>query len=123
LTKIKRGTGKMEFFSNFDYIKSKYYDGYVVAKELHELIKKEKEITMSYKQFCIYFKEFIFKKDERFFSTGVKKDNIIPAKEIENSIISNPKVEPQKIKKIISGETNKKKFNPHTVEINEDDII
>ena len=113
----------MEFFSNFDYIKSKYYDGFVVASELFKLIKEEKNITMSYRQFTEYFNKYILSQDERFFSTGVKKDNINPAKEIENSIISNPKVEPQKIKKIISGETNKKKFNPHTVEINEDDII
>lgn len=109
----------MEFFSNFDYIKSKYDFGYVVATELYKLVKEEKNITMSYKQFSIYFREYLFKKDERFFSSAVK--NKIEPDEI---IAAAPaKIANSKIKKIVSGDPAKKKYNPHTREINEADRI
>ena len=71
---MERGNAKIEFFSNYDYIQDLYYKkGLVVAKRLYEILQNEEKITMSYKQFNTYFQEFIFKKDERFFSSGVKK--------------------------------------------------
>ena len=74
MNKIKRGTGKIEFFTNLDYIEKKYYAGYVVAKELYNLTKKEKNITMSYKQFSIYFKKYIFSQDKRFTNQDISKN-------------------------------------------------
>jgi prolyl oligopeptidase PreP (S9A serine peptidase family) len=112
---MQRGTAKVQFFSNYDYIKDLYYKRvFVVAKHLYELLKKEEIISMSYKQFNRYFQEFIFSKDERFFNS-----NIIQNKTVEQKVIDKA----PKIKKIIVGEKKHKPYNPHTREINPKDIL
>lgn len=114
MDKIKRGTGKIEFFSNLDYLETKYYNGYVIAKELYILTKKEKNITMSYKQFSIYFKRYIFSQDKRFTNSEVTQNKSIEQKETNKT---------PKIKKIIAGDKKNKHYNPHTREIDPNDII
>lgn len=125
MTKIKKGTGKIEFFANLNFIKDKYYnDGYVVATEMHRLLKEEKNITMSYKQFAIYFKEFIINQDERFLSSAVKKQEYKTTKKLENSEEKKPSEKTPKVKKIVVGADKKKpSFNPHIVEIKPEDIL
>jgi hypothetical protein len=124
---MERGNAKIEFFSNYDYIQDLYYKkGLVVAKRLYEILQNEEKITMSYKQFNTYFQEFIFKKDERFFSSGVKEKDKTKVKNnlVENEDLTNKIFETPKVKKIIVGGDKKKKFyNPHTVNINEEDIL
>lgn len=124
---MERGNAKIEFFSNYDYIQDLYYKkGLVVAKRLYEILQNEEKITMSYKQFNTYFQEFIFKKDERFFSSGVKEKNKTKVKNnlVQNEDLTNKNFETPKVKKIIvGGEKKKKSYNPHTVNINEEDIL
>ena len=122
--KLRAGDAKIEFFSNFDYIKEKYYDGFVVATKLYELVKKEKKISMKYVQFNKYFQEHIYKKDERFFSSGDKKEDKNPSKNFEKPEEQKPSIKTPKIKKIDIGADKKKtKFNPHTTEIKKEDIL
>jgi UDP-N-acetyl-D-mannosaminuronic acid transferase (WecB/TagA/CpsF family) len=116
--KLRAGDAKIEFFSNFDYIKEKYYDGIVVATKLFELTKKEKKISMKYVQFNKYFQEHIYKKDERFFSFGDKQK--IKTESIEK-IETNEELKVKKI--IVGGDKSKKSFNPHTIKIDEKDIL
>lgn len=115
---MQRGTAKVQFFTNYDYIKDLYYKrGFVVAKHLYELLKKEEIISMSYKQFNRYFQEFIFSKDERFSTSKVVKENSNSIDKINEQTIT------PKIKKIIAGDKKHKRYNPHTREINPEDIL
>jgi len=110
---MHRGDAKIQFFTNYNYIKSLYYErGFVVAKHLYNLLQKEEKISISYKQFNRYFQEFIFSKDERFSKVS---------KEINKPLIIK---EPPKVKKIVVGDNNKKKnFNPHTTKISPENIL
>jgi len=120
MNKIKRGTGKIEFFTNLDYIEKKYYAGYVVAKELYNLTKKEKNITMSYKQFSIYFKKYIFSQDKRFTNQDISKNESNLSNKLEEQKVID---KTPKIRKIIVGDKKHKPYNPHTREIDPKDII
>ena len=112
---MQRGTAKVQFFSNYDYIKDLYYKrGLVVAKHLYELLKKEEIISMSYKQFNRYFQEFIFNKDKRFSISNIVQNKTAELKETDKT---------PKIKKIIAGDKKHKPYNPHTREINPEDIL
>lgn len=52
---MHRGDAKIQFFTNYDHIKSLYYEqDFVVAKHLYNLLQKEEKISMSYKQFKRY---------------------------------------------------------------------
>lgn len=118
MKKLKKGSGKIEFFSNFDFIKQKYYDGNVVATELHSILKKEKNINLSYRQFTEYLNKYIISQDTRF-SFGAPKENVLTAKEKKED-----EVPVMKAKKIIAGDKHKrKKFNPHIKEVKKEDII
>ena len=115
---MQRGDAKVQFFTNYDYIKDLYYKkGFVVAKHLYELLQKEEKISMSYKQFNRYFQEFIFSKDERFTTSKIVKEKPNLTKETKKQGIT------PKIKKIIMGEKKQKPYNPHTREINPEDIL
>lgn len=120
MNKIKRGTGKIEFFSNLDYLEEKYYNGYVIAKELYNLTKKEKNITMSYKQFSIYFKRYLFSQDKRFSNSEIVQNKSVLTDKSEEKKETD---KTPKIKKIIMGEKKNKPYNPHTREIDPKDIL
>jgi len=118
MSKLKSGEAKVEFFTNFDFIKSKYESGYVVGTKLYKVVQDEQKIKMKYVQFNKYFQEFIFQKDERFSNTRKKKKEIISTNDNKTSEKKTPK-----IKKIIMGEKKHKPYNPHTREINPKDIL
>lgn len=120
MNKIKRGTGKIEFFTNLDYLEKKYYAGYVIAKELFDLTKKEKNITMSYKQFTIYFKKYIFSQDKRFTNLELGENESELTNKLEEQKVIN---KAPKIKKIIVGDKKRKPYNPHTRKIDPKDIL
>lgn len=118
MSKLKSGEAKVEFFTNFDFIKSKYESGYVVGTKLYKVVQDEQKIKMKYVQFNKYFQEFIFQKDERFFNTKKKKKEIISINGNKTSETITPK-----IKKIIAGDKTHKHYNPHTREISPEDIL
>lgn len=69
---MKRGEAKIEFYSNFEYIKEKYLSGIVVSKILFEYLKQEKNIKMSYDQFNKYFNDEFKIKNEL---NNIKQEN------------------------------------------------
>ncbi|AHE95243.1 hypothetical protein GZ989_011195 (plasmid) [Campylobacter fetus] len=54
---MKKGEAKIEFFSNFNYIKHEFESGLVISKFLYEKAKLEKNFKMTYKQFNKYFND------------------------------------------------------------------
>lgn len=81
---MKRGEAKIEFYSNFEYIKENYLSGIVVSKILFEHLKQEKNIKMSYVQFNSYFNnEFKTKKEINNTKQENNSSNIKEPKKVE----------------------------------------
>lgn len=56
MANLNSGDGKVEFFTNFDFIKSKYDANYIVATKLYKVMQDE------YVQFNKYFIELFSNK-------------------------------------------------------------
>lgn len=119
MAKSQRGEFKVEFYTHLPLIKERFENGVVVAKILYNELYDAKKITMSYERFAAYFqKEFKNKNEER----------ITPKKEAASNSTLNPSinndldVENEPMILTVGGKKGEN-FNPHTREINPDDII
>jgi len=107
----RRGMHKIEFYSSLDEIKELYDQGYVVLKILYEEMQKRKNWDMSYWSFLKYAKEELpLKKSVK---SETKNETPTPQKEIGED-------EPI-IAKADFG--SGKRFNPHTIDIDQSRIL
>lgn len=125
MAKSSRGHFTVEFYSLLPLIRQKYESGIVVAKIIYNELYNDKKITMTYNRFAVYFKKeisgktkFAPKKNDE---TLQKNDSSMTD---QRDPISDPKPGyPDWKPIIIRSETTTKPYNPHTREINEDDIL
>lgn len=78
MEKNKRGSRKVEFYTLLPQIRKMYEGGLVVAKTIHDELFAAGKISMSYRQFALYFKKEL----------GGKKPAPTPKKKNEKIILS-----------------------------------
>ncbi|EPH07322.1 hypothetical protein [Campylobacter ureolyticus] len=79
---LKRGEAKIEFFSNLEYLKQEFKNGFVVSKALYNKAKLEKNLKLSYEQFNKYFND-VFKNAHNQLKMALKSKNYL--KEYQSS--------------------------------------
>lgn len=79
---LKRGEAKIEFFSNLEYLKQEFKNGFVVSKALYNKAKLEKNLKLSYEQFNKYFND-TFKNTHNQSKTALKSKSYL--KEYQSS--------------------------------------
>ena len=119
MEKTQRGRFKVEFYTLLPEIKKRFEDGIVVAKIIYNDLYETKKITMPYNAFMRYFKKEINQQ---------KKSTSKMAHFEEKPVFQAMTLEKEEISEndpIILSVGGKKgsSFNPHTREINPEDII
>jgi len=118
-----RGSGelKIEFYAHLSEIKDLYFNqGVVVFKLLHKKMVERHNLSLDYQAFCYYARRELKGKGEdkkilssknREAQSSVSFEDKTPKKERGEPIVARPSFPTQR------------PFNPHTVEIDEKDIL
>jgi len=115
--KTIKGEIKIEFYANLKEIQDLYFDkGLRVYKILYEKIKETHNLKMSYKMFCYYAKKELNSTTKNLsinenVATPIIEQVETPKKEEHEPIIARPVF------------AKAKKFNPHTTDLKDDQII
>lgn len=79
---MQRGEAKIEFYSNINYLKKEFENGYVVSKFLYNKALKEKNFKMTYKQFNKYFNDEFKNKIKK--KEAIQEDNYSQSLALKN---------------------------------------
>lgn len=84
MSKVRKGTHVIEFFTNIGEIKKRYESGAVVGRILHEDLQKDGLIKMPYRSFMIFLQKHIIgqKDSSANVSTTTSQNNAIKQLEI-----------------------------------------
>lgn len=109
---------KIQFYTHLALIRKRYEEGVVFASAIYDELVTAKKISMSYKNFTRYFNREIKNKEHQTAKMPVKNVTapaVIEATQQEND--DGPLIF------TVGGTGDKKKFNPHSTEIDPSRIL
>lgn len=109
---------KIQFYTHLALIRKRYEEGVVFASAIYDELVTAKKISMSYKNFTRYFNREIKNKEHQTVKTSVKDKTVSAVAETTSKEDNDgPLIF------TVGGTGDKKKFNPHSTEIDPSRIL